>query len=236
MKSKVFIDVAPLGHVLQQLSTITGKSFKRVLETESAHILANALKGTPKANEKKLVKRFMPQGWKYKKYAGGRLVTNWKNGVNFHVGIPIPGEGKNGSKYTYPIKQWMRRNRWSEFITEQEEKVKEQLKKRGLTASQFYYMHKQLKLPLIKKPPKYILNPSLKKIVEPRVKSYQRGEKSKLEILMQSKGLKVSKSNQVQRILMMKVKGRITNFKTGIRKQLFNDMKWKTSRYPLLYN
>jgi len=235
LKSKVFIDVAPLGHVLQQLSTITGKSFKRVLETESAHILANATSGTPKAKIKNIAKHVIPQGWKYKQHTGGKLISK-RDGTNFHVGIPIRGDGSNGSKYIYPIKQWMRRNRWNEFVAEQEKKAKEKIALRGLAASQFYHMATALNLGLPKLPPKYIMKPALAKIVKPRIKSYKRGEKSKFEIMMQSKGLKVSKGTQAQRILMMKVKGRITTFKTGIRKQLFNDMKFKTSRYPLLFN
>ena len=97
-------------------------------------------------------------------------------------------------------------------------------------------MANALNIALPKLPPKYIIKPALAKIVKPRIKSYIRGEGSKFEIMMQSKGLKVSKATQAQRILLMKVKGRITNFKTGIRKQLFNDMKFKTSRYPLLWN
>ena len=100
----------------------------------------------------------------------------------------------------------------------------------------FYYMAQQLKLPVVKKPPKYILNPSIGKIVKPKVNSYMRGKKTKLEVIMQSKGLKISKDVQAQRILLLKTKGRITNFRTGLKKQLFNDIKWRTSRYPLLYN
>lgn len=222
--------------MLQQLSTISGKSFKRVLKTESGHILANATSGTPKASIKKMVKRVMPQGWKYGSHTGGRLVTNDIDGNNYHVGIPIKGNGINGSSYVYPIKRWMRRNRWQQYIEEQKVKVKERLLHRGLSASQFYHMANALNLALPKLPPKYIMKPALGKIVKPRIKSYIRGEGSKFEIMMQSKGLKVSKATQAQRILLMKVKGRITNFKTGIRKQLFNDMKFKTSRYPLLWN
>ena len=52
VKVKTHVDIAPLGHVLKQLSKITGKSFEKVVKTESAHILANALRATPKTNEK----------------------------------------------------------------------------------------------------------------------------------------------------------------------------------------
>jgi hypothetical protein len=234
VKIKTHVDIAPLGYVLKQLSLITGKSFKKVLESEAGHILANATSGTKKAKLKNIAKQQLPQGWKFKRHTGGKLVTKY-NGTNFHVGIPIRGDGNNGSKYIYPIKQWMRRNRWNEWVAEQEKKAKQKMELRGLAASQFYHMARILNLPLPKKPPKYIMKPALAKIVRPRIKSYKRGEKTKFEIMLQSRGLKVSKGTQAQRVLLMKVKGRITNMKNGLRKQLFDDIKWRTSRYPLLY-
>ena len=234
MSKKTTIDISNFGQVAKALASISGESFKRVIKTEAGHILANATTGTKKASIAKIVKRTIPQGWKYGKHTGGQMVTE-KDGFKYHVGLPIPGQGVNGSDYAFPITRWMRRRSWNEFIFEQEQKVKDRLKNRGLGASQFYHMATMLGLPLPKQPPKYIRKSHLKKIVQPYLKPRIKGEKTAFEIRLESKGLRVSKGVGAQRVLMLKTKGSITNFKNGIKKQLFNDMKFKTSRYPLLF-
>ena len=83
------------------------------------------------------MKRLFPQGYHFKKYVGNRMVTNWEDGSNYHVGIPIKGKGKKGSKYVYPITKWLRRNKWQRFLAEQEKKLQKKLGRRGLAASQF---------------------------------------------------------------------------------------------------
>ena len=120
------VDISGFRQVVKQLSKISGKDFETAMKAEAGHILSAAIRKTPKATTKKVVKRTMPQGWKYGAHTGNRLVTEWK-GKKYHVGRPIPGAGKNGGKYAYPATYWMGRTDWNQFIDEQKKKVKERL-------------------------------------------------------------------------------------------------------------
>ena len=229
------VDISGFRQVVKQLSKISGKDFETAMKAEAGHILSAAIRKTPKATTKKVVKRTMPQGWKYGAHTGNRLVTEWK-GKKYHVGRPIPGAGKNGGKYAYPATYWMGRTDWNQFIDEQKKKVKERLAKKGLSASQFYWMSVLLGTPMPKQPPKYIKNSKLGKIVLPFLSPRIAGKKKDRHIIMESKGFKMSARTKAQNKLMAATAARIKFFTKAIRKEFVKDLKgYMPKNYPLLF-
>lgn len=235
-------DISGFKEVVAGLQKITGKSFKEVLEAEAGHILAGAIRNTPKATQPKIVKRTMPEGYAFKKNIGQRKVT-WHEGERFHVGRPVPsGQGKRGGvRYKYPKAKWMGQKgkdngRWARYIAEQEKKTTERILKRGLSASQFYWMGVLLNLRFPKMPAKYIRNPKNAKLVT-KFLSPRKGARGKLyEIIMESKGFKMSGRTQAQRKIMMATKSRETFYKRAVKKEFIKDMKtFMPQKYPLLF-
>ena len=96
------------NQVIKQLSKITGKSFGKTLKAEAGAILNNALKNTPKATRKKIIKWTMPEGYAFGYGTGGRVVTHRKGKV-YHAGMPVgAGKGKRGGQlYAKPYTYWM---------------------------------------------------------------------------------------------------------------------------------
>jgi hypothetical protein len=239
---KFQVDISGFGQVVKGLQKITGKSFKEVLEAEAGHILTGAIRLTPKATAKKVTKRTMPEGYAFKNYVGGRKVT-WDEGKRYHVGEPVPsGQGKRGGiRYKYPQAQWMgkkgRNNgRWARYVETQKAKTAERILKRGLSASQFYWMGVLLNIKFPKTPAKYIRDPKhAQKVV--KYLSPRKGARGKLyEILMQSKGFKMSKRLQMQSKILRATKSRETFFMRAVKKEFVKDLKtFMPKNYPLLF-
>ena len=242
----IVVDISGFRQVVKQLSKISGKDFETAMKAEAGHILAAAIRKTPKATKKKVVKRTMPQGFSYGGGTGGRLVTNWTDGKNYHVGLPIQGGGttnaapgkseKKGGSYIKPYTYWLRRNRWAEFIQQQKEKVKTRTAKKGLSASQFYFMSVLLGAPMPKQPPKYIKNSNLGKIVLPFLSPRVAGSKKSRIIILESKGFKQSIHSAAQHKLMIATAARIKFFVKAMRKEFIQDLKgYMPKNYPLLF-
>ena len=234
-KTPTKVDISGFRSVIKQLSKISGKDFETTLKAEGAHILAAAVRKTPKATKKKIVKRTMPQGFGYGGGVGNRLVTEWK-GKKYHVGLPVPGQGKKGGNYSLPYTYWMGAADWGQFITEQKQKVKERTAKKGLGASQFYWMSVLLGQPLPKDPPKYIKNSNLGKLVLPFLSPRIAGSKKDRRIILESKGFKQSIHTRAQKTIMICTAARINFFVKAIRKEFIKDLKgYMPKNYPLLF-
>lgn len=235
-------DISGFKDVVAGLQKITGKSFKEVLQAEAGHILTGAIRNTPKATAKKVVKRTMPEGYAFKKHIGERKVT-WHEGERFHVGRPVPsGQGKRGGvRYKFPKAKWMGQKgkdngRWARYIAEQEKKTTERILKRGLSASQFYWMGVLLNLRFPKMPAKYIRNPKHAKFVT-KFLSPRKGARGKLyEIIMESKGFKMSGRTQAQMRIMSATKSRQTFYRREVQKKFLKNIKTNMPKnYPLLF-
>jgi hypothetical protein len=239
---KMNVDISGFKQVVQGLQKITGKSFKEVLEAEAGHILSSAITRTPKATQKKVVKRTMPEGYSYKTGVGERKVT-FEKGNRFHVGRPVKaGKGsRGGQRYKFPKAQWMGKKgqnngEWARYLEQQKKKTGERILKRGLTASQFYWMGVLLNLKFPKQPPKYIKNPRHAQKVMKFLKPRKGGRGSLYEILLQTKGFKMNRRLRVQPRLLLATKAREQFYKRAVRKEFIKDIKtFMPKNYPLLF-
>lgn len=114
---KMEIDKKGFDAVINRLAKISGKSREKTIKAELGHVFVGAIKQTPIATTKAIVKRTIPEGKRYKGQKGGRLVTMHTDGKKKHIGRPIKaGKGKFGGQYYklpkpnqswigYPIKQ-----------------------------------------------------------------------------------------------------------------------------------
>lgn len=229
------VDISKFGAVIQSLSRISGRDFESTVKAEAGHILSGAVTSTPKAKIKNIVKYVMPQGIVHRRNTGGKLISK-KNGFNYHVGTPVLGDGINGSKYILPYTKWLGRTKWEEFLSEQRDKFDRRKANRGMGASQFYFMSKMLNIPLPRQPANYLKSSHLRNQVTPFLSPRATGQRRSYEIKLESRGMLVSKGTGAQRILMLKTQGRINNFKRAIKRNLFQEMEYRTSRYPLLFN
>lgn len=236
--AKTKIDLTGFKQTIKSLQKISGKSFQDVLKAEAGHILRTAINYTPKATEKKIVKRLFPQGMTFGKSPGHRVVTNWKDGKKYHVAPPVPGSPskKNKySKYALPYKYWLGQANWVDFIGEQMEKIAAAMNQRGLAASQFYFMSVLLNIPLPTQPPKYIKSQKNKKRATQHIKPVIKGSGKGLKIILESRGLEVSKHTRAQNRLMAATASRIKNFQKAVHKDWINEVKYRTRNYPLLF-
>lgn len=237
MKPNTFIDISGFKQVVQGLQKITGKSFKEVLEAETGMILAGAIRMTPKATAKKIVKRTMPEGHSFRGGVGGRIVT-FDEGKHYHVGEPVLG---NNGRFKKPYTYWMNkkggsRDRWGKWVAEQKEKTIQRILRRGLSASQFYWMSVLLNIKLAKFPPKYIMNPKNFKILKRFLAPHKGAVGKSYQITMASSGFKMSGRTNAQRVLMIATKAREKFFQRAVKKELVKDMKtFMPKSYPLLF-
>lgn len=230
------------NQVIKSLSKITGLGFEKTIKAEAGAILQNALKNTPKATRKKIIKYTLPQGYAYGFGTGGRIVTHRKGKV-YHAGIPIEGAiGKRGGqKYLKPYTYWMnKRNKggeWESFLQEQKEKAKRRAARRGMSAAQFALMGTILGIRLPKPIPKYIANPEHERVLKPHIMgSYARGERSKFQINLESKGLRLTKGSGANKKLSLAVQARVTFFRRAVEKGWIDDIKkFMPKNYPLLF-
>lgn len=236
------VDYRGFNEAIKGLQKITGKSFEEVLKAEAGMVLNSAIRTTPKATVKKIVRYTMPEMIKHKGGVGNRVVT-YKDGKKYHVGIPVgAGKGKRGGQlYRKPYTYWMnsptRRGRWEDFIKEQKEKVKRRTARKGLSAGQFAVMAAFLDIKLPKPPAKYLTSPTVERIAKPHILgSYKRGKDKAFTINLESKGLRASSGSGASGKLMNATKARAAFFKKAVNKGWIQDIKkFMPKSYPLLF-
>ena len=85
-------DLRGFKEVVKQLQKISGKSFQDVMKAEAGMVLSSAMRTTPKASVKNIVRHNMPEGYQVKetrsKQTGEKLVTH-RFGKVYHAGKPI---------------------------------------------------------------------------------------------------------------------------------------------------
>lgn len=230
------------NQVIKQLSKITGKSFDKTLKAEAGAILQNALKNTPKATRKKIIKWTIPEGYAYGFGMGGRVVTHRKGKV-YHAGMPVGmGKGKRGGQlYRKPYTYWMnsptRKGEWESFLKEQKEKAKRRAARRGMSAAQFALIATILKIDLPKPVPAYIKKPDHERVLKPHVMgSFTRGEGFEYEINLESRGLRATAGSGAGKKLSFAVQARVQFFRRAVEKGWIDDIKkFMPKNYPLLF-
>lgn len=86
------IDMQGFRKALDGLHKISGKSFKDVLKSEAGQILSGAMRNTPKAKVKNIVRHNMPEGYKPENVKGnniGEKLVIHRFGKVYHIGKPI---------------------------------------------------------------------------------------------------------------------------------------------------
>jgi len=105
------IDKKGFDAVIERLANISGKTREKTIKAELGHVFVGAIKQTPIATTKAIVKRTIPEGKRYKGQKGGRLVTMHTDGKKKHVGRPIKSvKGEFGGQYyklPYPFQSWI---------------------------------------------------------------------------------------------------------------------------------
>lgn len=92
MTKELEIDMQGFRKVLQGLHKISGKSFRDILKSEAGQILQGAMRNTPKAKIKNIVKHNMPEGYKPANVRGnniGEKLVIHRFGKIYHIGKPI---------------------------------------------------------------------------------------------------------------------------------------------------
>jgi hypothetical protein len=243
LKLNANVDLTGMKEVVRGLQKVTGLSFKEIIEAEAGHILQGAIKNTRSADIKKIVRRTMPEGVAYRGAVGERKVQVGEDGHTYHVGIPVvSGRGiYGGFKFAYPKKRWVgqkgnkKKGAWKKLLTTQRKKTTARALRRGLSASQFFWMAQLLKIKLAKQPARYISKSShlstLKHFLRPK-----KGKKGlAYEVTLKSTGFKMSKVMKAQATLEYFVKVRKHFFLEGTRRHFGKNVnKYISQKYPLL--
>lgn len=242
MKSDKLVSYKGFNEAIAGLQKVTGKKFGEILQAEAGMMLNSAIRKTPKATVKKIVKWTMPEGIKLRGGVGKRVVT-YEDGKHYHVGIPVrAGQGKRGGQlYSKPYTYWMNtpnnRSKWDDYVKGQKEKVKRRVARRGMSAGQFAVMAAFLDLKLPKQPAKYLRSPTVERLVKPHIMgSYKRGKKLDYTVNLESKGLKATRGSGANRFLIDAAQARAKVFKQAVNKGWIKDIKkYMPKAYPLLF-
>ena len=220
------VDLSKFGSVVKGLSKISGASFADVIKAEAGHILSNAMSRTKKGSVPKVVKYFMPVNQKYLRSTGKKEAFTIKQGQF----------GAEREK-TYRLRYKIPNDIWNHILTWGKDRTKKRSSKIGMSAAQWAVIAKQLGIVLPKKTPRNVskfLNNN-QGFLSSYVAANARGKKKSYTIEFETR-LKKNKFTGAGRAIRNSVKGRITNFTNAIKKDLFKDMKFRTSRYPLLFS
>lgn len=259
---KTQVDIKGFGSVIKGLSKISGKNFQTTLKAEMGHVFVNAIRNTPIAKSKSIIRHTMPQGMKYKGQEGNRLVTNHR-GKNKHAGaLVLASVGpRGGNIFAKPFpkkKRLLGRNltgqdwistalggrgnsdgEFKRFVQEQKDKTNIRIARRGMSAGVFYFMGVKGMIPFPKTPKahKQISSSVVRKTVAPTTRVKINGQGEQYSIMVESSGMQVAKHNNLQRKLTGAISQRIKFFKTNVRRGFTKDMKkFMPKNYPLLFN
>lgn len=259
---KTSVDIKGMKELTRSLGKMTGLTMKELLHDHAEKILSSAMKNTPVASKKSIIRRTMPQGIRYNRVMGNRLVTMHEDGKKYHVGEPR--KGFNGKGYIVPYTYWMNKNRPSEFykgrtkgkkvikerkaktpagdrwrvwLEGQKAKTNVRVMKRGLSKSQFFWMARMINLKInaptyLKKSARTHL-PIVAKFLSPRK---GRAGKYGYNVLLRSTGFKMSGVHDAQGKIVGSMKARHSTFMRKVRKEFLKEIKYMMpQKYPLLF-
>lgn len=211
---KVEIDKKGFDVVIDRLTKISGKSREKTIKAELGHVFVGAIKSTPIATTKAIVKRTMPEGKRYKGQKGGRLVTMHTDGKKKHVAKPVLRfTGYFGGKYYshphpnqswigYPIKQTAKREAYK--TGKKKGRLKAIKKKNRINSGEW---------------PKYILGQERKadKIIARKGLTagvfYWMAKEGKVRFPRQPKGGSLMRSKEVKKLVRQSVRVKNTKSK-----------------------
>ena len=254
------VDLKGFKTLLHHLQKVTGSSFDDVLKSEAGMILSSATRTTPKASKKNIIRHNMPEGYKFERNIGEKLVIHHSGKVR-HIGQPIlagnqpdqrgqkkpSGAGKHwkpkrgGKIYEkpYPNQSWMGRAKWNAFIEEQKIKTLGRIANRGMSAAQFGFMADLLNIKMVEKRtrPAYLQTDHLRARLKPFLSPRKLGKKGELQIVLESKGLKQTARTGAGNKLVNAAKGRVRLFRRAVKNDWIKDIKtFMPKNYPLLFN
>ncbi len=247
--TKATINIDGFGAVVTALSRMSGKDFEVVVKAEVGHVFKGAIQMLPTSMAKKIVRRTMPEGYKYKGGTGNRKVTRIASMTrNFHAGqLRKAGTGpRGGQKYEFPKKAWMNSKApagvgsggWEAFVNLQKKKTNERIANIGTTAGIIYYMGKKgnIKFPGTVKGEKKIVKGNARKNVINKVAGRGQGKQREYVFTAESDGLKMAGVNGIQKVLNIATGKRAKFFVDNVNKGFINDIKkFMPKNYPLIF-
>lgn len=252
------VDLKGFSEVIKGLHKISGKRFSDVIKSEAGMILAGAMRSTPKASKKNIVRHNMPESYKFEGILGEKKVIS-RFGKKYHIGQPVlagyqpdergrarpqgasrhwkPKRGGKIWKHPHPKQPWMGKAMWNEFIESSKIKTLGRLANRGMSAAQFGFMADLIGVKIVsaKARPNYLQTDHLRTKLRPFLSPRTKGSKRLFEIILESKGLEQTKRTGAGQKLDRAVQRRVTAYRKAIRKEWFNDIKHNTKSYPLLF-
>lgn len=147
---------------------------------------------------------------------------------------------RGGKVYLWPKTYWLGRNKfWGEFIPKTKQKVDRKIQNIGMAGGQFYWMAKNIGLPIPGgkvKGQRLLQKSSVRSKVSKFIKPRLRSKKHNSTITLLSSGMKVSRYVQAQNKLMAATKGRLSFFKRSVKNGFTKDLKkYMPKNYPLLF-
>lgn len=271
-KKSSYADISGFGEVVKQLSKITGKNFEQVLQAELGHVLKGAMGKTKMASvngrmrkgvrKGGIVPRHIPEGLKYAKGDGGKLITQYQ-GIKYHVAEPkllikhadersfqkIPQKGvgrgrglhpkRGGKVWLKPAGPWLGRDKfWGEMMPKWKSTVDRKIPNIGMGKGQWYWsaMKLGLKLPRPVGGEAKLLKPRIRSLVQPFIRPRKVVRKREASYIIETRGADITKHTRGAYALNSSASGRIKFFKMNVKKGFINDMKnYMPKKYPLLF-